>query len=161
MNLLVRFPRLVAETLTGRTLVIPDSLDGRIALIVLAFRRHAQPAVDSWLKPVARRYPDGPTLCWYELPMLGGGWRTVAGFIESGMRSGIDPASHDRVATYYGDSRRVRDILPIDDHDTAHAFLLDETGVVIWSESGWAGRRRLDELFSLIDVRLSNLNAAE
>ena len=161
MKSAVRFPRLVAETLTGRTLVIPDSLDRRIALVVLAFRRHAQPAVDSWLVPIARRYSDDPGFCWYELPMLGGGWRTVAGFIESGMRSGIDPANHDRVATYYGDSRRFRDILRIDDHDTAHAFLLDETGVVIWSESGWAGRRRMDELSSLIDEELSSLNAAQ
>ena len=153
----IRFPRLVAETLAGRTLVIPDSLDRRIPLIVMAFRRHAQPAVDSWLVPVSRRYADAPGFSWYELPMLGGGWRTVSGFIESGMRSGIDPAHHDRVATYYGDTRRVRDVLRVEDLDTAHAFLLDEQGVVIWSQTGWAGRRRMDELCVRIDERLSSL----
>lgn len=85
----------------------------------------------------------------------------MAGFIESGMRSGIDPAAHDRVATYYGDSRRVRELLGIDDHDTAHAFLLDEAGHVIWSESGWAGRHRMDELFVRIDGRLTRARAAQ
>lgn len=156
----IRFPRLVAETLSGRPLVLPDSLGDQWAVTVLAFRRHAQHAVDSWLAPIARRYAGASNVSWYEIPMLAGGWRMISGFIDGGMRAGIAPANHDRVATYYGDSTRFRDALAIDDLDTAHVYLIDSAGTVHWSASGWAHPRRYDELVRILDeVRAESLDA--
>lgn len=147
-----RFPRLVAETLSGNHLVLPDSLDDEWAVVVLAFRRHAQHAVDSWLAPIGRRYADASDVSWYEIPMLAGGWRMISGFIDGGMRAGIAPAHHERVATYYGDSTRFREALGIDDLDTAHVYLIDDEGRVHWSASGWAHQRRYEELVGTIDA---------
>ena len=146
-----RFPRLVAETLSGRKLVLPDSLDGKLALVLLAFRRHAQPVVDSWVGPAQRRYGSCHEFTWFELPMLAGGWRTISGFIDGGMRSGIDQAHHDHVATFYGDSRRHCEALAIRDPNTAHACLIDGDGTVHWMASGWATNRKLEELYSALD----------
>lgn len=156
----IRFPRLLAETLSGTPLVLPDSLGDDWAVVVLAFRRHAQQAVDSWLVPIGRRYADAPNVWWYEVPMLAGGWRMISGFIDGGMRAGISPAYHDRVATCYGDSSRFRDALGIDDLDTAHVYLIDGVGRVHWSASGWAHQRRYDELAGHLDrVRADSLDA--
>ncbi len=156
----LRFPRLVAETLSGAPLVLPDSLDDEWAVVVLAFRRHAQHAVDSWLAPVGRRYSEAPDVSWYEIPMLAGGWRMISGFIDGGMRAGISPAQHDRVATYYGDTSRFRDALAIDDLDTAHVYLIDDAGAVHWSASGWAHQRRYDELVRTLErLRSDSMDA--
>jgi hypothetical protein len=150
----IRFPRFVAETLAGTRLVLPDSLDGQIGLIVLAFRRHAQPAVDSWIGPVSRRYASTELFGWYEVPMLAGGWRMISGFIEGGMRSGVRPRNHDHVATCYGDAARIRAQLGIGDLDSAHGYVLDRDGRICWNGSGWGHQRRLDRLFDVVDALL-------
>ncbi len=147
----VRFPRLVAETLSGNSLILPDAFDEQIALVVLAFRRHAQSVVDSWISPVTRRFGDVPGFAWYEVPMLAGGWRLMSGFIDGGMRAGIAPAHHDRVATFYGDTTRVCEALGILDLDSAYLFLIDDEGRLLWRGSGWASARRQQELFAAID----------
>jgi hypothetical protein len=151
----IRFPRLVAETLSGTPLVLPDSIDTGLAIVVLVFRRHAQPIVDSWLAPVARRYADTPGLSWYEIPMLAGGWRMVSGFIDGGMRAGIAPAHHAHVATYYGDTMRFQSALGMDDADSAYVYLIDADGNVHWAAGGWAHPRRLEELYRCVEAALA------
>lgn len=155
----LHFPRMVAETLTGHSLVLPDSLDERLAIVVLVFRRSAQPIADSWTHPVARRYPDHPAVSWFELPILAGGWRMMSGFIDGGMRAGIPPARHEHVATFYGDTDRVRRALEIDDLDSAYPFLIDDRGAVLWRESGWAHAKKLHELFAIVDSRVGHVDA--
>lgn len=155
----VRFPRLAVETLSGTPLLLPDAAEGDPALVALVFRRRAQPIVDSWIHPISRRYADDAHFAWYEIPMIAGGWRTVSGFIDAGMRSGIHPAHHDHVATFYGDSTRIRSRLGIDDLDSASVFLLDSHGSVAWRASGWARPRRLDELNALVrELRSDSLD---
>ncbi|MFW5717531.1 MAG: hypothetical protein ACOC2Y_07455 [Spirochaetota bacterium] len=149
-----RFPRFVAETLSGSTLVLPDSLGDRLAVVALAFRRHAQPIVDSWLIPVSKHYADSVDVEWYEIPMLAGGWRMVSGFIDGGMRSGIRPEHHDHVATCYGDLARVQNALEVHDLDSAYVYLVTGEGRVLWSSVGWAHQRRLDQLFETADNAL-------
>ena len=154
MGTCTRFPRLVAETLSERPLILPDSLDGELALVVVAFRRHAQPLVDSWMTPVVRRFHDTPGFAWYEVPMLAGGWRMVSGFIDGGMRAGIPSEHHDHVATCYGDTTRFAEALEIHDLNSAYAYLIDADGTIIWLGSGWAARRQIDELSLLLRNRL-------
>ena len=142
----LHFPRLVAETLSGHSLVLPDSLEKQFAVVALAFRRHAQASVDSWFSPVARAYNDCDRVTYYEIPLIAGGWRMMSGFIDSGMRAGIPAGRHDHVATYYGGTDRLRGQLEIHDLETAHIYLIDQNGAVLWNASGWATAKRLNEL---------------
>ncbi|MFW5684243.1 MAG: hypothetical protein ACOC1I_05280 [Spirochaetota bacterium] len=155
MGHVTRFPRLVAETLSGRTLVLPDSLDDEVAVVMLVFRRHAQSIVDSWMMPLERRYRDASGLAWYEVPMLAGGWRMISGFIDGGMRSGIHPSRHGNVATYYGDSSRFQDVLGIEDLDSAYTFLINSEGAVLHRGDGWADPRKLHAFYDAVDAALA------
>ena len=146
-----RFPRIVADTLSGRTLVLPDSLDSGLAVVALVFRRHAQPVVDSWLGPLARRLGGHRSVGLYEIPMLAGGWRMMSGFIDSGMRSGIPPHKHHMVATCYGDLSRVRSALDIHDLDSVYVYLIDGSGSVHWRADGWAVPRRIEDLMNVVN----------
>ena len=150
----VRFPRLVADTLAGDTLVLPDTLDEGLAVVMLVFRRHAQSVVDSWMMPLRRRYHEHPRVAYYEVPMLAGGWRMISGFIDGGMRSGVHPSLHGNVATYYGDSTRFREMLDIDDLDSAYAFLINGDGDVLYRGSGWATTRKLEGLYETVAAAL-------
>jgi hypothetical protein len=139
-----RFPRIVAVTLSGKSLLLPDAIGDDIGLVVLAFRRHAQSTVDSWIHPISRTLNGHVGFCFYEVPILSGGWRMMSGFIDGGMRSGVAVHLHDHVATYYGNTERVTAALSITDVNTAHAFLVDGAGAIHWRQSGWANQSGLE-----------------
>ncbi len=130
-----RFPRLVTQTLNGTSLILPDSLGDRYAFVVIAFRRSAQPVVDSWMEAVVDSLTS-PSVTYYEIPILAGGWRTISGFIENGMRAGVAADHHDHVATYFGSTDRLRRHLGIDDPSAVYAYLIDASGFVHWTGSG-------------------------
>ena len=148
----LHFPRIVAATLSGTTLVLPDSLDTSLGIVMLAFRRHAQAVVDSWMTPLARRLAGHDVVRLYEVPMLAGGWRVMSGFIDNGMRSGIPAHKHGMVATYYGDVHRVRAALGIHDLDSAYIYLMKADGEIQWHAEGWAAPRRIEELLEHVDL---------
>jgi hypothetical protein len=149
----VRFPRIVADTLSGTTLVLPDSLDIDLGIVMLVFRRHAQSVVDSWMAPLSRRLGGLERVRLYEIPMLAGGWRVMSGFIDNGMRAGIPSHKHDMVATYYGDVQRVRSALHIHDLDSAYIYLVAGNGEILWQDDGWAAPHRIDELVQTVRSR--------
>lgn len=138
-------------------MVLPDSLESNLALVVLAFRRHAQPIVDSWMAPIGRLLVDRTDVEMYEVPVLAGGWRMVSGFIDGGMRAGIHADKHDSVATYYGDSTRFRHALGIHDLNSAYPFLVDSKGTVLWHASGWASQAAIADLEGLVTTRTTAL----
>jgi hypothetical protein len=147
-----RFPRLVTQTLNGTSIILPDSLGDRYAFIAIAFRRSTQPVVDSWMEAVVDTLTS-PSVTYYEVPILAGGWRTISGFIENGMRSGVAVDHHDHVATYFGSTDRLRRRLGIDDPSAAYVYLVDGSGLVHWSHSGWAN----DEAVALLADRIRRL----
>ena len=147
-----RFPRIVTETLAGRSLVLPDSLEDRLAVVLIAFRRHAQPIVDSWMAPIGRLISGRTDIEMYEVPVLSGGWRMVSGFIDGGMRAGIPVHKHESVATFYGDTTRFRHALSINDLNSAYAFLVNSRGEIIWNASGWASKADIAHLENLVST---------
>jgi hypothetical protein len=146
-----RFPRIVADTLSGRTLVIPDCVDAGLAVVVLVFRRHAQAIVDSWMGPLARKLEQHTDVHLYEIPMLAGGWRVMSGFIDGGMRGGIPVHKHNMVATSYGDLTRVREALAIHDLDSAYVYAVRPSGEIIWSAEGWSTPERINALLGVAE----------
>lgn len=150
-----RFPVIPTETLDGRPLLLPDAIDGRVGLLVLAFRRSAQSIVDSWMANAMSRFGEHPGFACFEVPMIGGAWRMISGYIDSGMRAGVPPEHHHLVATYYGDASRYRSALGITDSSLAYAYLLDRSGMIVAEGSGETTEAERSEIFALMDKLLS------
>lgn len=148
-----QFPDLSAETLAGDSIRFPDDVQGTYTLLVLAFKRGAQPLVDSWLDPFIQRYSNNKLVDYYEIPMISGGWKVLSGWIDSGMRSGVPGAKHGHVATYYGPLKSYIRQLKIEDLRDSYVFLLNPNGQIIWSANGKADKNSLNRLFQLTDEK--------
>ncbi len=106
-------------------------------MAVVAFQRHQQGLVDSWVPWLEERAADHAGLCFYELPTIGRIWIPVRRFIDGGMASAIrEPVILRRTLTVYGDVGRVTGPLGIKNRSTIALFLVDASGVVRWSGSG-------------------------
>jgi hypothetical protein len=134
----VTFPTIPAKTLAGRSVTFPDETRGRIGLIFVAFEQRAQQDITTWVKPLIERYLDAPDIGYYEIPMISSEYRSSAGQIDGGMRSGVPKDLHDRTATFYGDREGFFTSLGIGDQSVAYLFVLNQKGEVVFHTQGRA-----------------------
>jgi len=133
----VRFPPVMGMNLAGADVRLPEDLQGRRNLLVIAFRRSQQEDVDTWL-PFAdesmRRHSD---VRFFELPVLATGYRLARPWIDGGMRAGIpDPGVRARTITLYLDKAWFRGVLELPSEDRIYALIADRTGHVVARADG-------------------------
>ncbi len=131
------FPSVSARDLQGLDVTLPGAFRGKRNVVVIAFRRHHQTLVDSWVPWLEEHAAKDPDLHFYELPTIGLIWIPMRTFIDGGMAASIrEPTILQRTFTVYGDVRRVTRPLGIEDRSTIALILVDRSGVVRWSGAG-------------------------
>ena len=105
----VSFPKLSARNLEGLDVTIPDTFEGDRNIVLVAFDRHHQELVDSWIPWLEEHAAADPGLRFYELPTIGRIWAPVRNFIDGGMAAAIrEPVVLRRTLTVYGDVTKLR-----------------------------------------------------
>ena len=133
----MRFPSITARSLEGTEVRLPEDFAGERIVVIVAFQRHQQSLVDSWVPWLDERAAADPGLRFYELPTIGRMWIPARRFIDGGMASAIrDPVILRRTLTVYGDVGRVTGPLGITTRSTIALLLLDSSGAVRWSDAG-------------------------
>jgi hypothetical protein len=131
------FPRAVGRNLEGRPFTLPFDLDGKLNVLVIAFKREQQADVDTWMPFLTKVAVSHPELRVYEIPTLARGYRLMQSFIDGGMRRGIpDPAVRAATITLYIDKAPFKRALRIADEDRIYVFLVDRDGRVHWRAEG-------------------------
>lgn len=144
------FPRLKAETLSGIKVIYPDDVQGKVTLLLLAFKRETQQKIDSWLEAFLDEFSADTSVQFFEIPMLAKRWKLLAPIIDGGMRSGIPREKHGSVTTFYGDINSYRELLSMKDTSDCFVFLLDKEGTIQWRSHGAADGEKLRGLFEKI-----------
>lgn len=131
-----KFPPIEARSLSGEQYTFPARAEGKVTLIVVAFKRQSQPLIDQWVGLWEKHFGNDPAFGFYEIPMLASGWKIMRGIIDGGMQSGVPASKHDKTATYYGPLDKYYEALEIDDRSIPYFFLLDTNANIQWRESG-------------------------
>jgi hypothetical protein len=132
-----RFRSLRARNLEGAELDLPAAFAGDPSIVIVAFERHQQDDVDSWLPWLGELREGLPGLEVYELPAIKRRWLPARRFIDGGMRAGIpDPATRQRTLTAYTDTGALSRALRIDSTSTIALFVVSRGGVIVWSGRG-------------------------
>lgn len=145
-NIGTKFPEVTAESLAGTKVSIPDSAQGKVTLVVVAFLRENQSQLDSWLEPFIEKFGNREGFSFYEVPMISGGYRIMRFIIDGGMRGGIPKPKHKHVVTMYGDVDKYTNALSLD-RQYGYAFLLDQEGIIRWQARGFSNRETRNALF--------------
>jgi hypothetical protein len=132
-----RFPPIAGETLHGRSLGLPGGFEKPLTVLLVAFGRDQQAAVDTWLPVADDIRASCPDVCCYELAVVDRIFRPAKPFIDGRMRTALPDATvRERTITAYTDKATVRRALDIEDETEIHAFLLDRDGIVYWRAVG-------------------------
>jgi hypothetical protein len=127
-----KVPRVRGHNLNRERVQFPADIKGRPTLLLIAFQRHQQRDIDTWLNRLTELERAVPDLNVLELPVLGRAYVLMRPFIDGGMRSGIpDPAARARTITLYTDKRAFRKALGLGSEDRVYAVLADREGSVL------------------------------
>lgn len=147
------FPRLAARPLEGAGVTVPDAFEGDCNVVMVAFRREQQEAVDTWVPWLGDLASSDPGVRLYELPTIGVQWRPARPVIDGGMASAIrDEATRRRTLTVYTDTRRATDALAIRDTGTITVLLVDGSGTIRWGTTGAFRDEARDSLAEAIEA---------
>lgn len=116
---------------------LPEGFAGERNVVLVAFSRHHQSLVDSWVPWLEERAAADAGMRFYELPTIGRMWAPARNFIDGGMAAAIRvPAILQRTFTVYGDVDRVTKPLGIADRSTIALVLVNAAGDVRWRGTG-------------------------
>ena len=144
-------PELKGEFLSGKTAILPQASQGRVALLLLGFSYDSRIQVEDWAKRFRKDFEQDPLVTFYEIPMIGGIARLGKWFIDSGMRKGTPKADYEHVITVYGGTDVWKQRVGFDDPTAAYLILLDQNGRVRWVHSGPVG----DQSYAELSARIS------
>ena len=151
----MQFPEIKTKTLSGQKLTIPAELGPQMTLLILVFEdggKYEEPhsQATKWLQLYDTKLKNKGIDC-YELPMMSGKYRLMSFIIDSGMRSGIPPEKHNKVASFYGDKKKYMEELGIYDLRRAYVYLLDENGEIVFAANGEPKDSHLSEVLSKLE----------
>jgi hypothetical protein len=129
-------PPLRGDLLDGRKIVLPDSAQGSVLLLLLGFTYESRHDVEAWAERFRHEFGSNSGVRCYEVPVIGGLGRVARPFINRGMRRGTPRELHDRVITMYGGAKEWKRHVGFLEPDVAYLLLVDRTGRVVWRAQG-------------------------
>ena len=152
-----RFPALAARNLEGEDVALPACFTGEQNLVLVAFRREQQTAVDSWIEWYTAVAGEHPGLHVYEVPVIATRWSPGRAMIDGGMAKAVATSeARRRTLTVYGDVRRVTDGLAIRDTSAITALLVDDAGRISWRTTGACTQAATDALLAALAAGLTH-----
>jgi hypothetical protein len=147
-----KFPTISATTLSGDQIIFPDELDKDANIVILAFEEWAQKDVDTWAGFILKHYNIDEEINYYELPMMSKFYSWLSGWIDGGMKNGIDVDLHDNVATFYGERKSYFETLGVEDLNTCYIYLIDKNGKIIFAAEGALNEKNCNEMQQKIQL---------
>ncbi len=152
-----QFPRVQGASLERRPFTLPEDFEGEVNLVLIAFRREQQSAIDTWTPTARQLGRSHPEFRYYELPTISRGVPLARWWLDGAMRAGIpDRAAREATITLYLDKAAFRRQLELPTESTIYVLLVTCEGQVLWRvEGAWT-----PEAGSSLEKVLSQSSAA-
>lgn len=140
-------PRAEGESLAGQKAMLPDSLQGKVSVVVWSFSREAGEQVEKWVAPLAR---DRVNV--WSAAVIEAAPRLIRPMIRASMRRASPQPFHERFLCITRGEKDLRQALAVRNDKVPYVTILSPDGAVLWqhagpySESAWTElMRRLQE----------------
>jgi hypothetical protein len=141
------FPRVEGSNLEKENISIPEGLEGRSNIVIIAFKRYQQFLVNQWASVLADMQKEYPFFEFYELPTLAWGYKGMSFVIDGGMRAGIpNKRTREKTITLYLNKSKFKKQLDIPSEETIYLYLLTKDGEIIWQEKGRPNKGKVKRL---------------
>ncbi|MBN2502682.1 MAG: hypothetical protein JXB38_18025 [Anaerolineales bacterium] len=145
------FPKVSGKNLKREKLVFPKDFPAKYNLVLMAFYRHQQLDINTWL-PYAEQLEDKfVDVKYVELPVIYKLGPIRQFLLNEGMRAGIpDQKARERTITLYLDKALFFKKLEITSEDEIQIMLVTAEGKVLWRETGIFSKEKASSLTELL-----------
>ena len=132
-NMENEFPTLTGNNLNRDEITIPNDINDKPLLIILAFEQYHQRTVDEIIYQVEEKV-DSKSINIVETPILAGASKLFQSYLDGIMRGGIkDYDIRARTITIYGKKDEILDILGIEDRNVYWYLIGENTSTILLS----------------------------
>ena len=143
------FPQVKGESLTKKSVTLPDDYRGKNTLILIGYQQKTQFDIDRWILGALQADVKVEIV---EVPTIAGMMpQMVQGFINNGMRSGIPQNDWGAVVTVYEDAPKIIAALGNERPQSAYAVLLNREGRIVWSSNQGYSAAQILELKKIVE----------
>jgi hypothetical protein len=129
-----QMPNIASESLTGRQMMLPDSLKGRPAVVIVGFSKSSQTRVKEWDSQARKQL--GAAFDVYQVAVLEDAPRFVRGMITHAMKGSTPADRQDHFLIVVQGEAELKKAVAFSESDDAYVLLLDGTGDVRWRAHG-------------------------
>lgn len=156
------FPSMKTETVTNKTVMIPEDTKGKFTLLGMAYSKKSEKSLNTWYKPMYNKFikpkVEGGAFAMlsydintFFVPMFTGVSASAAGIAKKKALKEIDPRIQPYVLFYKGKLKEYKDKLHFYKKDVPYVILLDEEGKIVYETSGNFTVEKLKGIESKID----------
>lgn len=132
-------PSTAGETLSGKPLVLADTVHGHTSLLVAGFGREGGNGASDWMKAIHADQAFAQTAV-YQIAMLAAAPGFIRGMIKSGLKKSVPPADQDHFVVLTADEQPWKAFFAVtNDHDP-YVLLMDPQGKIVWHAHGPAAQ---------------------
>lgn len=150
------FPQVSGKDLNDKPWSAPTDFPGEKTIVLIAFKREQQAAVDTWTEGLGLNAPAN-TLPWLEMPLINNPGMFMRWFINTGMKRGIaSEVSRSHVWTAYTDKPAFLKACEIPSEEVVYALVVDRKGRILAIESGNYSQASAKRLTQALDPQKSD-----
>ena len=152
----VHIPSARGTTLAGNEMALPNSLNGKIGVLVVGFSRASGEQVADWGRLIEAQYGQSRDLTYFEIPMLAGTPKVLRGMVVKQMSSTVPGPERAHFVPLTEDDKPWRAVAHYDQADDAYVLVVNGGGALLWRTEGEA----TDMAWAEFKAKLNGLLAA-
>ena len=134
----MHIPTARGTTLTGTDMALPNSLNGKIGVLVVGFSRASGEQISDWGRLIEAQYGQSRELTYFEIPMLAGMPKLLRGMVIKQMSSTVPGPERAHFVPLTEDDKPWRAVARYDKADDAYVLVVNGGGVLLWQTEGEA-----------------------
>lgn len=140
------FPKMEGIDLLGEMRQLPESFEGKLNIVTVAFEREHQKDVNEWIALADEIMQEHPDVKFYEIPVIYEINAPYRFWVNNGMRSGIlEPEARERTITVFTDREKFTGIMNMNT-EIIYTLLLDQKGKILWRSPGVLTEENAEDL---------------
>ena len=152
-----RFPMLIGQLVGGKTIHLPESVQGKYTILGLSWSKKAEESFESWINPSWSKFVAKTGMLdemydvnLYFIPMFVGTKKAAMGKIMDKMKAKSDPDFFPYVLFYKGDLGPYENKLKLKDPSKPYIFLLGKNGKIVYITSGKYTENKMLEIEKIL-----------
>jgi hypothetical protein len=129
-------PRIEGESFAEQKVVLPDSAQGKVAVLVFGFTKASKQPTSAWADKIYSDFGARSGFELYQLPVLESVPRFIRGMVISSMKKGVPEKMRAHFVPILQNESELRTLVGYKETDDAYLVVLDATGHVVAQKHG-------------------------